>query len=99
MAAEQMKERGEKASLLDGKLKTQARSDWVLDQNCSSFNIRIVLISIFTLMKTVDTKLTIMSSIDSNTWKLFQAIPKGNEFTKTFDLCQEPTGKQKTCVQ
>eukprot|EP00957_Ditylum_brightwellii_P209278 15361071-Ditylum_brightwellii.AAC.1 len=55
--------------------------------------------SIPTFMKTVDTKLTIMSSVNSDTWKSFQAIPKGDEFTKAFDLCQEPTGKQKTCIR
>eukprot|EP00957_Ditylum_brightwellii_P194813 14839669-Ditylum_brightwellii.AAC.1 len=88
-----MREREEKAILSDGKLKTQARFDWVLDQNCPISNVRTALISILTLIKSVDTKLTNISSIYPNTWKSLHTIPKGNEFTKTFNLCQEPTGK------
>ena len=88
-----MYEHGMNATNAEGGFKTQIKMEWVLEKECTTFSVRSAVIGAVKMMKKVDKKLRIISSVDGEMWEEIDDIPKGEDFTAAFDAKQERFGK------
>eukprot|EP00957_Ditylum_brightwellii_P172670 13144406-Ditylum_brightwellii.AAC.1 len=95
----QLKDQGETALKAEAGYQTDTKFEWVLNKDCSTFNIRTTVIALLNKIVQVDPSLSVQSRDDTTAWKTPAEIPTGAAFTTAFAIKQETLLKGPTHVK